>query len=60
MVRVLWGDQDMVFPWESQTDLLRAIPRAEFTVVPGVGHALHWEAPAALADAIGALARADR
>lgn len=55
-VRVLWGDRDAVFPRESQDALLRAMPHAEFAILPEVGHALHWEAPTALVAAIGALA----
>ena len=55
-VRVLWGDRDAVFPYQSQDAVLRALPHAGLTILPETGHALHWEAPTALVQTIGDLA----
>jgi non-heme chloroperoxidase len=42
---VLGGDHDAVFSMAEQEALARAIPGATLDIVPGVGHALHWEDP---------------
>lgn len=52
-VAVLAGGRDMKFVAIARR-LASAIPRASLTIVPGAGHALTLEAPAAVADAIEA------
>jgi pimeloyl-ACP methyl ester carboxylesterase/tetratricopeptide (TPR) repeat protein len=42
---VIGGDKDAVFPVSEQEALGRAIAGASITIVPGIGHALHWEDP---------------
>jgi pimeloyl-ACP methyl ester carboxylesterase len=51
-VRVLWGNCDQIFGWADQDLLVRRFPRAILSVVPDIGHALHWEAPEELASAL--------
>ena len=46
---VLWGDHDTFADAKSQKRLLRLLPKAEHRTFAGYGHALHWEAPAAVA-----------
>jgi pimeloyl-ACP methyl ester carboxylesterase len=48
-VDVLWGDLDQFFAREDEERTVRAHPGARLTVLEGVGHALHWEEPQALA-----------
>ena len=48
-VHIMWGDQDTVFSRRDQDLLVERLPGAALTVLPGIGHALHWEAPEALA-----------
>lgn len=43
--RILWGDEDALFPRDGQEAMAAAIPGAELIVYEGVGHALHWEQP---------------
>ena len=50
-VTVLVGDRDEKFRALGER-LASATPRAELVVVPGAGHALHLEAPAAVATAL--------
>lgn len=45
---ILWGDADPLFDAASQAELLRLIPHARFHGFAGLGHNLHWEAPAAV------------
>ena len=40
-----------------QEERRAAVPRAETLVIPGVGHMMHWLAPAAVAEAIDAFLR---
>ena len=42
---VLGGDKDAIFPVAEQEALAKAIAGASITIVPGVGHTLHWEDP---------------
>jgi len=42
---VLGGDKDAVFSVAEQRALAHAIDGARVVIVPGVGHALHWEDP---------------
>ena len=42
---LLWGDHDAVFKRPEAEKLSRVIPRAEFVVFEGTGHAVHWEEP---------------
>ncbi|MCR4404298.1 MAG: alpha/beta hydrolase [Candidatus Acetothermia bacterium] len=42
---VLVGEQDILKPRRYSELIARAIPNAEFFVVPNAGHALCWEAP---------------
>jgi len=51
---VLGGDTDAVFAVGEQEALARAITGARITIVPGVGHALHWEDPERFAKELAA------
>lgn len=51
---VVWGDRDQLFDRAEQQRLLAAIPRSRLVVVPGVGHATHWEDPERVAREIAA------
>jgi pimeloyl-ACP methyl ester carboxylesterase len=42
---VVWGDQDAIFQQSGTEILCRAIPDSRLIVVPGGGHAFHWEQP---------------
>ena len=42
---VIGGDKDAVFSTDDQERLAKAIGGASVTIVPGIGHALHWEDP---------------
>jgi pimeloyl-ACP methyl ester carboxylesterase len=42
---VIGGDKDAVFSVAQQEALAKAVDGATLTIVPGVGHALHWEDP---------------
>ena len=46
--RILWGDADVFSPRSDQARLVRSIAKADLSVHPGAGHALHWERPQAL------------
>ena len=46
---VLGGEKDAVFSVAEQRALADAIPGVTFTLLKGVGHAVHWENPQALA-----------
>lgn len=49
---ILWGDKDSAFGPGAQAELRRALPHARFEAFAGQGHNLHWERPAAVAEAI--------
>ena len=55
---VVWGDRDVICPRADQDALLRTIPGATLVVVPDAGHAVHWEVPSALAEALATFASA--
>ena len=46
---ILGGDKDVVFSVAEQRALADALPGAEFRLLEGIGHAVHWENPQALA-----------
>ncbi|MFT6803457.1 MAG: pimeloyl-ACP methyl ester carboxylesterase [Nitriliruptoraceae bacterium] len=50
-VKVVWGEQDPVFPVRLGARVARD-PQADLDVVPGVGHHLHMEDPLGLARSI--------
>ena len=51
---ILWGEEDGFFGEADQDELRAALPEAELRAFAGLGHNLHWEDPAAVANAIGA------
>lgn len=42
---LLWGDRDDLCDRDSQERLAASSPRAQLSVLPGAGHAPHWEDP---------------
>jgi pimeloyl-ACP methyl ester carboxylesterase len=55
---LVWGDRDSYFLRPEQERLLAAIPDSRLVVVPGAGHATHWERPSDVAAEIAAFVRA--
>ena len=53
---ILWGDADPICSRDEQDALLDAIPSAELRSYPGVGHLVHWERPAEVAEDVAAFA----
>ena len=53
--RIVWGDQDRLFPPEHAEPLRALIPGARLTMIPQCGHLPHLEAPEALLDCVRAL-----
>ncbi|MDH3745405.1 MAG: alpha/beta hydrolase [Acidobacteriota bacterium] len=51
-VALIWGEHDGLFSPAAARAMEAAIPRAELTVIPDRGHAIHWEAPKELVNAI--------
>ena len=51
---ILWGDRDTFVPESDQLQLRQAIPGSRLEIYEGIGHALHWEAPARVARDIAA------
>jgi non-heme chloroperoxidase len=52
-LHLVLGERDTLMTRERNSDLVVAhAPRAELTMVPGVGHYLNWEAPEAIVDAV--------
>lgn len=51
---VIGGDKDAVFSPGDQEALAKAITGASVTIVPGIGHALHWEDPERFASELAA------
>ncbi|MDQ2780881.1 MAG: alpha/beta fold hydrolase [Pseudomonadota bacterium] len=49
---LLWGQEDAMIPVANGADYLRAIPQARLVTLPGAGHVVQEEAPAASLDAI--------
>ena len=52
-IRVLWGVDDAWIPLETGHRLAELIPGAVLTEVPGAGHLMQYDAPVALATALG-------
>ena len=51
---IVWGDRDALFPRGQQDILDRLIPDSTLRILPGVGHAPHWEQPQRVAELIAA------
>jgi len=49
---VIGGDKDSVFSVSEQTALAGEYRNAQLMIVPGVGHAMHWEQPEVFAQAL--------
>ena len=47
---IIWGDADRVVTRADQQRLLAALPRSRLVVYEGVGHVVHWEQPARVAE----------
>ncbi len=47
---LLWGDRDQLCNRDSQGRMAMSIPRAHLSVLPGAGHAPHWEDPREIAE----------
>ncbi|NII24917.1 alpha/beta hydrolase [Pseudoflavitalea sp. X16] len=45
-VLIVWGDKDLFSPRQDQDVLANALSRSQLVVYTGIGHAVHWEAPA--------------
>jgi pimeloyl-ACP methyl ester carboxylesterase len=52
-VRILWGVEDAWIPMETGRRLAALIPGAALTEVPDAGHLVQYDAPVALATALG-------
>jgi hypothetical protein len=50
----VWGERDSLFRVEGGEAMLRALPRATLTVVPGAGHGVQWEKPHEFVEAVAA------
>ena len=51
---LVWGEHDSFFLRQEQERLVAAIQNARLVVVPGAGHATHWDRPAEVASEIAA------
>ncbi len=51
---LIWGDADSLVGQEMQEHLARAIPDANLSRYPGIGHTPRWEDPARFASEVGA------
>ncbi len=51
-VLILWGAEDQVMPAENAAFLAQALPNARLVIVPGAGHNVQQEKPAAILEAI--------
>lgn len=49
---LIWGEHDGLFPLEAAERMAAALPRGRLYRLAGCGHAVHWECPRALNDAI--------
>lgn len=54
---IVWGDADRVVPFECAALYKAALPQATLETMPGVGHAVDLEQPAALAATIAAFCK---
>jgi non-heme chloroperoxidase len=51
---LVWGEHDSFFLHPEQERPLAAIPGARLTMIPGAGHATHWDRPAEVAAELAA------
>ncbi|HEV8632218.1 MAG TPA: alpha/beta hydrolase, partial [Thermoanaerobaculia bacterium] len=51
-VGVIWAEHDGLFSAAVGQQIARHVRRGAFYLIPGVGHALHWEAPEKLVEAM--------
>jgi pimeloyl-ACP methyl ester carboxylesterase len=49
---LIWGERDGLFPPATAEAMAKALPHATLTVLPGCGHAVHWECPDRMVAAI--------
>lgn len=56
-VLIVWGDKDLFSPRQDQDLLAKTLSRSKLLVYTGIGHAVHWEAPAKFAADLTAFAR---
>lgn len=45
-VLIVWGDKDLFSPRQDQDVLAKTLSKSRLLVYTGIGHAVHWEAPA--------------
>jgi pimeloyl-ACP methyl ester carboxylesterase len=57
---LIWGEEDGLFHLETARRMAAALPQATLYPLPGCAHALHWEQPQALVEAIETFRRASR
>lgn len=53
-VAVIWGEQDGLFEAAVARRMAAALPDARLALIPGCGHAVHWECPGRLVAAVQA------
>src|SRR5690242_6685862 len=58
-VRILWGTEDTWIPIGTGRRLAALVPGAVLTEVPGAGHLVQYDAPVALATALGGWLRSE-
>lgn len=49
---LIWGERDGLFPMTTAERMADALPNAVLYTLPRAAHAVHWEAPRRMADAI--------
>lgn len=49
---LVWGEHDGLFRIEVARAMVRHLPRAHLVTLPNAGHAVHWEKPEAMTEAI--------
>ena len=49
---VISGKEDLLFPTGESSDLVRAIPRADFSVIDNAAHSIHMEQPQAFTNCV--------
>lgn len=55
---LIWGEHDGLFTVGTAERMAAALPRGRLYEIPGCGHAIQWECPEALADAVAEFHRA--
>ena len=55
---LIWGEEDGLFHLETARRMAAALPQATLYPLPGCAHALHWERPQALVEAVANFRRA--